>query len=313
MQKMDEALPNLHTIQHPALHQTIQQQSITSICNQYHDSIGWIRQYHNDHFATYQYRFKKPRSASQPSWTQLLSGNFSMSSPPLPPPSQEKKPVLGKTRAYRTRSLVPGFCNQERTFSSMYKHPIPKTPSDLYKRPNINRDDRFFSRTNQTIRLFQFTQQEWIQHARECLKTSSTVKFNKCEPLMTYIRHVIATEENANEKSNEKEPEPNIFGPKLTDDQKDELLDAYYWVHVHSKRDATHKTVLFYYKLYGWYVRAKDGYQKRKSDETRQLNIKRQKLIKSTTGTVPVQVQTKLKLDENRVKSTRGRKPKQNV
>lgn len=132
---------------------------------------------------------------------------------------------------------------------------------------------------------------------------------------MTYIRHVISKDDrkDTDRGENANGCEPNIFGPKLTNDQKDELLDAYYWTCVHSNRDSTHKTVLFYYKLYGWYVRAKDGYQKRKSDETRQLNIKRQKLIKSTTGTVPVQVQTKLNLNPNRVKSTRGRKPKQNV
>ncbi len=122
---------------------------------------------------------------------------------------------------------------------------------------------------------------------------------------MTYIRYVMSKDQ----KETEAEPiaEPNIFGPKLTNEQKDELLDAYYWVHM--KHDVRHKTILFYYKLYGWYVRAKDGYRTTKSYDMRQLNVKRRKLIENGA----VHVQTKLTFDTNKLKSTRGRKPKKNV
>lgn len=279
-----------------SLQQALQRQSLTAMCTQYHSLIDWVRQYHADAFPTFQYQFKKPKSAFQPSWTQIIGVNKSTT-------TSTSTKDLGKTRAYRTRSLVPGFCNNERTFAKVYNCVVPKTPTNLYKRPNINRDDRYFSGTNQTVRLFQFTQAEWIQHAHECLKTPSTVTFNKCEPLITYIRYVV----QGGESKDSKEPPPNIFGAKLTNDQKEELLDAYYWVHM--KGDPTHKTVLFYYKLYGWFARMKDGYRSTKSHELRELNIKRQKLI--ALGSLPVQ--PKQSESPNRVKSTRGRKPKQNV
>lgn len=286
-----------------SLQQALQRQSLTAMCNQYNSLIDWVRQYHADAFPTFQYQFKKPKSAFQPSWTQILGVKTTVSSTSVSSTTSATTKNLGKTRAYRTRSLVPGFCNNERTFANVYNCIVPKTPTNLYKRQNVNRDDRYFDGTNQTVRLFQLTQAEWIQHARECLKTPSTITFNKCEPLMTYIRYVV----QCGEEKEPKESPPNIFGAKLTNDQKEELLDAYYWVHM--KGDPTHKTVLFYYKLYGWFARVKDGYRSTKNHELRELNIKRQKLIAFGS----LRVQPKHSVDANRLKSSRGRKPKQNV
>ncbi len=203
---------------------------------------------------------------------------------------------------YRARSLVPGFCNQERTFAKTYNHPVAETPSDLYTLPNVNRDDRHFAGTNQTIRIFQLTQAEWIKQAQESLKTSIT-QFHRCEPLMTYIKHVMSLDA----KGNGGVSPPNIFGPKLTNEQKAELLDAYYWVHM--KHQDSHKTVLFYYKLFGWYVRLKDGYRSTKSYDTRQLILKRNELIQKGS----ISLQQRPKVNPDRVKSARGRKRKSNV
>ncbi len=315
------------SLDHPALQQCVQLQSVTGMCNQYHDLFDWVRQHHDDNFQLFQHQFQqqmKPKTAFfQPSWAQILhyiqNPSASSSTSITPPPVVSKPVSVGKTRLYRTRSLVPGFYNQERTFAKVYAKTVPETPSNLYQNPNVNRDDRHFPLSNQTIRIFQFTQSEWVEYARECLKTTTT-KLNRCEPLMTYIRYVMEnkgkgtsrTTEGSETRSDETkvdEPSiPNIFGPKLTNEQKNELLDAYYWVHM--KHDESHKPVLFYYKLSGWFVRAKDGYRSTKSHDARQLILKRNELIQK--GSIALQVKTKQDA-ANRVKSCRGRKRKVNV
>jgi len=222
------------------------------------------------------------------------------------PPQRPSVTQLGKTRAYKSKSYYPGYCNNEKTYEQAYSLKVPPTPIEMYQHPNINKDDRQFKATQQTIRIHQLTSEEWLAHAGQCMKSSVLLTLSQCEPMMTYIRHLMKQKE-LKQKNKPLEQPPAILGAKLTADQKRELLDAFYWVHF--KTDEKYRSILFYYKLYGWYVRVKDGYRITKANDARQLIIKRSQLIEKG------QLQLKLRpvVSSDRAKSRRGRKRKLNV
>ena len=150
--------------------------------------------------------------------------------------------------------------------------------------------------------MFQLTQNEWMDLARHVAKTSMLAKIGRCEPLLTYVQFVLK------EKKETTAPAaPNILGPRLTADQKRELLDAFYWAEI--KHDDKYRPVLQFYKLFGWYVRLKDGYRIMKTQDARQLVLKRSKLIQNGE----LSLQPRETRDADRIKSRRGRKRKNNA
>jgi hypothetical protein len=244
----------------------------------------------------------KPKGIYQPSWVKV-SAALKQSTPSTTIvlnqsiPTSKKSTKLGKTRAYRSKSHVPGVCNDGKTYAQTYHKTIPPTPTNAYDIPNVNKDHRFIKQTYQIICMHELSPNEWLEFATKCIRTSAVLAWN-CEPLVTYMQYVL------NQKKESKEP-PHIYGPKMTKEQKDELLDAYYWVNI--QRDDSLKDVLFFYRLYGYYVRANDGYRITKANEARQLILKRHELI--AKGELPVKVRY-LDDQNEKHKSRRGRKRK---
>jgi len=285
---------------------------VTTVCNHYHELIGIFRRHHELYFGLFEQCHKnsvlhKPTAPYQLSWFQLMKQRAPsaeiMQARPSARPSITQ---LGKTREYKSKSYVPGYCNGEKTYEQAYSTKVPATPAELYQHPNINKDDRQFRATQQTVRIHQLTSDEWLKHAEQCMKSSSLLTMSHCEPMMTYIRYILK-QRDLRQKNKPPEPVPSILGAKLTNDQKRELLDAFYWVHF--KKEERFRSILFYYKLYGWYVRVKDGYRITKANDARQLVIKRSQLIEKGQ----LQLKVRPVVSSDRAKSRRGRKRKLNV
>lgn len=295
----------------------IQSQSILSVCKQYHDIGDWLQRLHNQYFPLLHQHHQQSTSNQprlfQPSLSQMRA-SLTSSTPSTalivapPPPQNQPLVKLGKTRPYRTRSLVPGECNQGRTYAASFQLTIPETPTDEYRQVNINKDDRHFMQRNATIGIFQFNHAEWLQYANQCIKSTMLLKLSNYEPLMTYINYILR-KQNHKPCDGELPPAPSIFGPKLIPQQKRELMDAFYWMNMHPSRNEQYKPVLFFYKLFGWFVRKKDGYRMTKQHDARQLVLKRSQLIQN--GTIPLELRVPLSAD--RTKSARGRKRKINT
>jgi hypothetical protein len=313
---------------YPHLQARLQKQSLVDVYTQYGRLIRTLGPYHEQHFPAYQDQYAqlvghKP-VIFQPSWNQFMDsvklGNSVSSSIPTPLMPLSRTPsstTPSMTRPYRARIVVPGFCNQERTGEQCMNIKVPKTPSAEYIRPNINKDDRYFTKTQQTIRIYEYTQAEWIELARKCVNNIKVMQMN-FQPLTIYCQYVLkakaANAQSQFQPGSQSQPQlggqdgltpPAIFSAKLTKVQKDELLDAFYWSEMKHNRE--YMGIINYYKLLGWFVRRKDGYRQTKHHMERQSVLKRNQLIANGT------LQLKYELPKNGVKSARGRKRKQNV
>lgn len=251
-----------------------------------------LKTYHDSNFVIYEQQ-NAVAAPVQPNLNRFNVGTKTDKTAPAIRPFQQI--ALGKTRMYRTRHIIPGYCNNEQTCKQAFGALTPPpTPTSEYVHRNPNKMDRQFHQPNVVIRMYEFTQDEWIEFAKKCIQSPKIHKYGY-EPLTTYYIYVLQS------KTNPLLAKPNQFGARLTLAQSRELLDAYYWVHM--KQDAKYQSVLFYYKMFGWYVRAKDSYRITKNVVDRHLFQKQQQLIQM--GIASVQLKP---TDEDKRKSFRGRK-----
>lgn len=154
-------------------------------------------------------------------------------------------------------------------------------------------DERYIHSIGTKIAIVSMTYEQWVRQAKQMAGLSL---LSSNSPMATLVKYVA--------EGNERPPMP--VAPRLSDAQRSQLLDAFYWVVI--RRESRYQPVLQYYVENGWNVLQKFKYQSKKKQLGLSRNPRTKKKVTKKTETPEELERRKKRLAEQFAKT--GKRPR---